>query len=332
MIEEMKEWFFKNYEDPANKTPFESAAGGYQYIWGGPYYADDQLASKFGDELPEDVIDEAVAEIESDGIVEWAPRNYGEPEWEDEFSSNPPPQRSAIIKVEVGDDGKVHRRLSQPPVARDEAQEQRLRAAWAAHAEQLASLEELDPTRNTPALGRAMELYRAALGSSYDEMNVIAVGVHGASLEAYAGGADKVLLEDAAAELVGLAAAHGLFIRQFDAWLDYLSDASGEPTSEIVEAGIGVARSTRNELELIAEDVAIPIIELADAAEPPLTADPEDRPPLVVQRELLRSVGNVLSGLFGPLVDYARDLRVAARKGTITGTEKDIEEFSKRAA
>ncbi|MET3972872.1 hypothetical protein ABIB94_007871 [Bradyrhizobium sp. JR7.2] len=35
--EVMIQWFSANYEDPAVSTPYESAEGGYQYIWGGPY-------------------------------------------------------------------------------------------------------------------------------------------------------------------------------------------------------------------------------------------------------------------------------------------------------
>lgn len=77
LIEVMKAWFFQNYEDPAEKTPYESAEGGYQYIWGGPYDAAEELAAEFGDHVAEDIIDEAVADIESGGLVDWAPRNIG---------------------------------------------------------------------------------------------------------------------------------------------------------------------------------------------------------------------------------------------------------------
>jgi hypothetical protein len=39
----MKTWFFENYEDPVENTLYESAEGGYQYIWGGPYDAHQEL-------------------------------------------------------------------------------------------------------------------------------------------------------------------------------------------------------------------------------------------------------------------------------------------------
>lgn len=46
-VDEMVEWFLENYEDPANGVPYESAEGGYIYILGGPYHADDVLSEKF---------------------------------------------------------------------------------------------------------------------------------------------------------------------------------------------------------------------------------------------------------------------------------------------
>jgi hypothetical protein len=68
-LELMIGWFHQNYEDPAQKTPYESAEGGYQWIWGGPYEARDELYSKFGDIVSESLIEEAVKEIESDGLL-----------------------------------------------------------------------------------------------------------------------------------------------------------------------------------------------------------------------------------------------------------------------
>ena len=48
-VELMKEWFYENYEDPANRTPYESAEGGYIWIWGGPRFTPniERMASVF---------------------------------------------------------------------------------------------------------------------------------------------------------------------------------------------------------------------------------------------------------------------------------------------
>lgn len=71
--EAMLQWFSENYKDPAENTPYESAEGGYQYIWGGPYEARDELYAQFGDIVPERLIEEVAQEIERHGTFDWAP-------------------------------------------------------------------------------------------------------------------------------------------------------------------------------------------------------------------------------------------------------------------
>lgn len=78
LIDVMKTWFFQKFEDPAESTPYESAEGGYQWIWGGPYDATEELASEFGEHVPEQVIKEVVGEIEADGLFDWAPKRSGD--------------------------------------------------------------------------------------------------------------------------------------------------------------------------------------------------------------------------------------------------------------
>lgn len=46
-VKAMVEWFHMNFEDPAHNTPYESAEGGYQWIWGGPYDAEEELQDAF---------------------------------------------------------------------------------------------------------------------------------------------------------------------------------------------------------------------------------------------------------------------------------------------
>jgi hypothetical protein len=89
-IETMVEWFFENYEDPANMTPYESAEGGYQYIWGGPYDANDEIGSMFGGLVPDTGIEEAVDQVQRHGIYDWAPILRSD----DEEDSEPIPELS----------------------------------------------------------------------------------------------------------------------------------------------------------------------------------------------------------------------------------------------
>ena len=69
----VKHWFHQHYEDPAENTPYESAEGGYIYIWGGPHCAEEVLYSEFGDVLPYERIEQIADELESEhGVTEWA--------------------------------------------------------------------------------------------------------------------------------------------------------------------------------------------------------------------------------------------------------------------
>lgn len=69
----MIHWFHEMFEDPANETPYESREGGYQYIWGGPYDAREELFEEFSHIVPEEAIEDTISQVESDGIFYWAP-------------------------------------------------------------------------------------------------------------------------------------------------------------------------------------------------------------------------------------------------------------------
>jgi hypothetical protein len=79
-IEYIAHRFNGMFEDPQNETPYaidEQSPYNYEYIWGGPYDARDQIGDEFGEIVSDALIDLAVAEVERDGIVEWAPgRNH----------------------------------------------------------------------------------------------------------------------------------------------------------------------------------------------------------------------------------------------------------------
>src|SRR5579859_78178 len=68
--EVMRQWFHQHYTDPVENTPYESAEGGYQYIWGGPYDPHEELSSQFSGQFPDEVIEELAAEL-SDISFEW---------------------------------------------------------------------------------------------------------------------------------------------------------------------------------------------------------------------------------------------------------------------
>ena len=120
--EALVEWFFKRFEDPAHRLPYVSAEGGYQWIYGGPYDARDEIEVSFPNER-EDIIDAAVDEIEAEGVTEWAPvpgpEDYDEHEpsgekdlteivreLDDLISAVPTPATGPVFKL--GEDGLVY--------------------------------------------------------------------------------------------------------------------------------------------------------------------------------------------------------------------------------
>ncbi len=58
------DWFFERYEDPANSTPYNSAEGGYLYIWGGPYDALEVLSEEFEPWLSIETLEEIADELD----------------------------------------------------------------------------------------------------------------------------------------------------------------------------------------------------------------------------------------------------------------------------
>ena len=78
-ISEMKDWFFDNYDDPANFLPYETKEGGYQYLFGGPYELSNVLHEKFSSEYPSEYIESTINDIENE---------YGSMDWEKKPNEN----------------------------------------------------------------------------------------------------------------------------------------------------------------------------------------------------------------------------------------------------
>src|SRR6266436_5391197 len=75
-LDAMRTWFFQNFEDPAESTPYD---GGYVYIDGGPYDAHDELNTEFGGVVSDDVIKELEKELQQVSW-EWAGIGQGDEE------------------------------------------------------------------------------------------------------------------------------------------------------------------------------------------------------------------------------------------------------------
>jgi hypothetical protein len=83
-LEIMQTWFHERFEDPVHELPYNSREGGYQYINGGPVDANEELQDEFGTVVDLNLIEEAVKELEVDGIYDWSPRRNGEDYYDEE--------------------------------------------------------------------------------------------------------------------------------------------------------------------------------------------------------------------------------------------------------
>jgi hypothetical protein len=70
-LETMKRWFYENYEDPVHNCPYISDEGGYQYIYGGPSEAREELSGEFSGTVNDEVIEELADDLD-DECSEWS--------------------------------------------------------------------------------------------------------------------------------------------------------------------------------------------------------------------------------------------------------------------
>jgi hypothetical protein len=73
IVDLMVRWFFRNFEDPAERTPWDE--GEYVFIWGGSFYAREELEDAFRTVVTPQALEIAVAKIEEDGGTQWAPNS-----------------------------------------------------------------------------------------------------------------------------------------------------------------------------------------------------------------------------------------------------------------
>ncbi|MBV6808167.1 hypothetical protein [Xanthomonas euvesicatoria] len=86
----MRLWFLERYCDPQIETPYNSDAGAYFFLRGGPHDPNDVLQERFDDVVTYEVIAELVNELYQEVGREWAPTDLtSEDEWDDVFIDRP---------------------------------------------------------------------------------------------------------------------------------------------------------------------------------------------------------------------------------------------------
>lgn len=69
-IELMRSWFLQRFTDPVHNSPYESAEGGYIWIYGGPFSSEEILSDEFGKFVKDDIIFELSKDLDS-GCEQW---------------------------------------------------------------------------------------------------------------------------------------------------------------------------------------------------------------------------------------------------------------------
>jgi len=66
-------WWNDHYANPADVCPFESADGGFQWIWGGPYDAYEEVLTHWGKVFTNEMLLLMVGHLQAaTGVMEWS--------------------------------------------------------------------------------------------------------------------------------------------------------------------------------------------------------------------------------------------------------------------
>jgi hypothetical protein len=247
--EAMEAWFRLNYEDPAERTPYETAEGGYQWIWGGPYDAHEELGDRFGGIVPEDVIQELGNEL-SAAMPDWAPTAATDDieDSDDELPPNTPPDVRARYEelVERHDEW-----LREHPLPEDEgtARTEMLRRLDAS-VEALRLIEAFDAQAEPPVAGKGHNNPPDDLEDVVEfgtgilpplKIGEIAAAIEDAQREINKTEPDIGKIHDAESKLASAAVAVGLWLaKKADLAADEFSKAFGKTLGIAAAGSLGI--------------------------------------------------------------------------------------------
>ena len=100
-LEIMRTWFMERYEDPVHSLPYDGREGGYQWIFGPPFDAEEELNDAFSGVVPDDVIEKLARELDMES-PEWVYIG-GQSENEGQDSSEDDLEESSGIDAEQAD-------------------------------------------------------------------------------------------------------------------------------------------------------------------------------------------------------------------------------------
>lgn len=185
-----------------------------------------------------------------------------------------------------------------------------------------------NPGNNSPALGWTLQRCRDSLGSEFDALEVVSLGVFAEQLNQLAQRADEILMPEAAAAVVASNAQLQFFLRQFPEWAEYLrgiEQAFGtkEAESKAVEAANdAIAAIVASDPEIVADDAKEELDAYSQAATPEETPDGTTEPMEIARRSYLRVAGDFLAKYAGQAFGW---VWTPIGKGAQKGLEKQAE-------
>ena len=223
-------------------------------------------------------------------------------------------------------DGALH--TAEPPAPRPpDLRQPSVSEAWQGLATMLSDLHGDPSGRNNPTLGRVLHACQGALGTSFDEVHPIRLGVHACRLHELAGRADEILLPAAAAELSALSTQLALFLQQFSEWQEYsngLARPFGTPEAEAGAARDGAAALAAIEEaspKIIAPEARQALEDLQQATETEPSADGHAAAQPITRRSWLRAVRSALRALSADALFSSRDgLRIGIKAVAASAT------------
>jgi hypothetical protein len=186
-----------------------------------------------------------------------------------EANATPPGNKPAPLMVRIKNDGTL---VSEPPSRNlDDDQDKRANDAWDALQHYLNDLETLKVKvdNRMPNLGRAFDSFRRALGSEFETMNAIDLGIQADRLRRLAADADNYLMDQDPAELEAFVAALALYMRRFNSWEQYKDDPPPSPqTIEQLREDRAALTALHKDLageDHVADTVGATLADLTDA-------------------------------------------------------------------
>jgi len=354
-VDQIVEWFNTYFEDPQNEMPYadKDSDDNYQYPWGGPYDAAEQIGDEFSGKATDEAIQAAVEQVTSEGTFDWAPtsqhpdrqaadRDYYDYPDDLTDSAGPSDDEFEVVELEGIGEIRVPHQLTGPLMTVEHdgriAREPSLPQPWIASMERrsresahTATIEALDdfeanfPGHNHPALGRTIMRLRTALGSSPVDIDVVRLGVAAERVKEYALRADDIFVAEMAAEVVALNRNLERNLTQFEEWQAYIYGLSSDPapSNESIEAAQRIVAAFID-ADALAPDVRNEI----EAEIIPLTMPLEGEHGTAVERKtFMRSVRNIVVTACSSVVKLAATVGGKFGDGALDGV-KAIGKFS----